>query len=61
MELRDRLAEVAANGAPAQSQRANALLEELQVDGLDHTSRAEAQQLIDAYLHDPYLTKNAGD
>jgi len=61
MELRDRLAEVAAKGAPAQSHRATALLEKLQASGLDHSSQAEARQLIDAYLHDPYLTKNAGD
>ena len=61
MELRDRLAEVAAKGAQAQCQRATALLEELQVNGLDPSSQTEAQQLIDAYLNDPYLTKNAGD
>ena len=61
MELRDRLAEVATKGAPAQSQRATSLLEKLNETGLDHPSKAEAQQLIDAYLHDPYLTKNAGD
>lgn len=61
MDLRDRLAEVAAKGAPAQSHRATELLEKLQVAGLDNSSRAEARQLIDAYLHDPYLTKNVGD
>lgn len=61
MELRDRLAEVAAKGAPAQSHRAVALLERLKAAELDDSSKTEAQQLIDAYLHDPYLTKNAGD
>lgn len=48
-------------GARAQAQRAVELLELLEVDGENPVAIAEADALLDAYLHDPYLTKNAGD
>ena len=47
--------------ARAQAERANELLAVLQVDALDPAATTEADALIEAYLHDPYLTKNAGD
>ena len=56
MELRDRLAEVADCGAPAQAAHARSLLTRL-VDNDDATTEQEARELIDAYLHDPYLTR----
>ncbi|MGA1146220.1 MAG: hypothetical protein ACO3YU_04405 [Candidatus Nanopelagicales bacterium] len=55
------LREVQEKGARAQAERANELLAVLQVDALDPAATAEADALIEAYLHDPYLTKNAGD
>ena len=57
----DRLAallEVRENGAQAQAERANQLLAVLQVDALDPAATTEADALIEAYLHDPYLTKD---
>jgi len=57
VELRDRLTEVAERGAPAQAERAHALLTQL-TDGDDATVEHEARELIDAYLHDPYLTRS---
>lgn len=56
MELRDRLTEVAERGAPAQAERAHALLMQL-TDRDKATAEQEARELIDAYLHDPYLTR----
>ena len=55
------LREVQEKGAQAQAARANELLAVLQVDALDPAATTEADALIEAYLHDPYLTKNAGD
>jgi hypothetical protein len=55
------LREVQDKGARAQAQRAVELLELLEVDGENPVAIAEADALLDAYLHDPYLTKNAGD
>jgi hypothetical protein len=56
MELRDRLAEVVDRGAPAQAVHARTLLAKL-ADNDDATTEQEARELIDAYLHDPYLTR----
>lgn len=61
MELRDRLNEVEAKGAPAQATRAAELLAQLTRHPDDQSALDEADALIDAYLHDPYLTKNEGD
>ena len=57
----DRLREVQEKGALAQAQRASELLAVLKFGGEDPALTAEADALIEAYLHDPYLTKNAGD
>ena len=57
MELRDRLTEVADRGAPAQAAHAQALLTKL-ADKDDAATEQEARELIDAYLHDPYLTRS---
>lgn len=56
-----RLREVQDKGARAQAQRAVELLQLLEVDAENPVVIAEADALLDAYLHDPYLTKNAGD
>jgi hypothetical protein len=57
MDSRDRLEEVAARGAHAQSAKARELLSRLATDPQDTSVPAEADALFDAYLHDPYLTK----
>jgi hypothetical protein len=57
MDSRDRLEEVAARGAPAQSAKARELLSRLATDPQDLSAPAETDALFDAYLHDPYLTK----
>jgi hypothetical protein len=56
MELWDRLTEVADRGAPAQATHARALLTRL-ADNDDASTEQEARELIDAYLHDPYLSR----
>ena len=45
-------------GAPAQAQRAGELITALHKDAEDFQSATEADELIEAYLHDPYLTRN---
>jgi len=61
MQRLAQLREVQDKGAPAQAQRAGELLAVLDMDAADPESIVEADALIDAYLHDPYLTKNEGD
>lgn len=59
------LAEIQRVGARAQALRASELLQTLTRAEDDEDSVeeavAEADALIEAYLHDPYLTKNDGD
>ena len=55
------LQEVCDKGAPAQAKRASELLTTLQTDPQNGSAVVEADALIEAYLHDPYLTKNPGD
>ena len=57
MDLREQLAQVVASAAPAQSERAQQLLNALDSGPWDDATEAAARELIDAYLHDPYLTK----
>ncbi len=57
MDLRGQLAQVVASAAPAQSERAQQLLDALDSGPWDDATEAAARELIDAYLHDPYLTK----
>lgn len=57
MEARDRLEEVARKGAPAQATKARELLARIAGDPTDSSAIAETDALVDAYLHDPYLTK----
>jgi len=57
MDRLARLEEVKAMGAAAQSQRAGELICRLESDDLDPDAIMEADALIEAYLHDPYLTK----
>ena len=52
------LHEVREKGAPAQARRAGELLAALESDPDDAPSMTEADELIEAYLHDPYLTRN---
>ena len=57
MDLRGQLAHVLASAAPAHSERAQQLLNALDSGPWDDATEAAARELIDAYLHDPYLTK----
>jgi hypothetical protein len=57
MDLRGQLAQVVRSAAPAQSQRAQQFLDALDSGPWDDSTEAAARELIDAYLHDPYLTK----
>ena len=57
MDLRGRLAQVVNSAAPAQSERAQQFLDALDGGPWDDSTEAAARELIDAYLHDPYLTK----
>ena len=56
MDRRARLVEVQDMGAAAQSQRATELIGRLESDDQDSDAIIEADALIEAYLHDPYLT-----
>lgn len=55
--LRDELAQIAARGAPAQQREASRLVDVLAETPDDAVALAAARQLIDAYLHDPYLER----
>ena len=57
MDLRGQLAQVVNSAAPAQSERARQFLDALDGGPWDDSTEAAARELIDAYLHDPYLTK----
>jgi len=57
MEARDRLEEVVKRGAPAQAAKARELLDRMAGDPTDSSAITETDALVDAYLHDPYLTK----
>ena len=57
MDLRGQLAQVVSSAAPAQSERAQQFLDSLDSGPWDDATEAAARELIDAYLHDPYLTK----
>jgi len=61
MDVRSQLSQVIERGAPAQADMATALLERLSADPNEPTALVQAQNLIDAFLHDPYLTKNVDD
>lgn len=58
MELTDQLREVQRNGAVAQAERANELLMQIAANPNDVKLEVAASSLYDAYLNDPYLTKN---
>lgn len=57
VDLREQLTQVVTSAAPAQSERAQQLLDALGGGPWDNSTEAAARELIDAYLHDPYLTK----
>ncbi len=57
MDLREQLGQVVSSAAPAQSERAQQFLEALDGGPWDDSTETAARELIDAYLHDPYLTK----
>ena len=57
MDLRGQLGQVVSSAAPAQSDRARQFLDALDGGPWDDSTEAAARELIDAYLHDPYLTK----
>jgi hypothetical protein len=58
MDLRARLVEIADRGGSAQAEQACKLLESLDDQPAPEVVTAKANDLIEAYLHDPYLTKN---
>ena len=55
--LNETLALVAQRGAPAQQAEALRLISALAVTPDDAEELQAARQLVDAYLHDPYLDK----
>ena len=57
MDLREQLRQVVTSAAPAQSERAQQILDALDSGPWDDATEAAARELIDAYLHGPYLTK----
>jgi hypothetical protein len=48
---------VAQAGAPAQRHEATRLIEVLSREPADEVARETAMQLVDAFLHDPYLER----
>jgi hypothetical protein len=58
MEAKDQLREVQRNGAVAQAERAGELLTQIMANPNDPQLEVEAYVLYDAYLNDPYLTRN---
>ncbi len=58
MDIRAALSEVVQSGAPAQQELAQRLLA---TDLTDAETVRTATELIDAFQHDPYLTRNPGD
>lgn len=62
MDLHTQLSEVVTQGPPAQAERARDLLRQLDAsDEVPAELVDEIQLLYDAYLHDPYLTRNPRD
>lgn len=57
--LAQRLTEVAERGAPAQQAHARALLARLDDGPATPDLAAEAELLIDAFQHDPYLWRQS--
>jgi len=53
------LREIADRGGAEQARAARKLIDQLAADAPG--AQAAAQQLVDAYLNDPYLTRNPGD
>jgi hypothetical protein len=51
------LQEIVDRGQPAHAAEASALLARLAADPVDAAALADADALVDAYLHDPYLTR----
>jgi hypothetical protein len=54
----DQLLEVKRNGAVAQAERASELLTQITANPNDPQLKVETSALYDAYLNDPYLTRN---
>jgi hypothetical protein len=54
----DQLHEVQRNGAVAQAERASELLIQITANPNDPELEVEVSVLYDAYLNDPYLTRN---
>ena len=57
VDLREQLTQVVTSAAPAESERAQQLLDQLDGGPWGTSTEAAARELIDAYLHDPHLTK----
>jgi hypothetical protein len=52
---------IAQQGSPAHIAEAHRLATVLQANPLDQIAIAEAEALFEAFLHEPYLTRNSGD
>jgi hypothetical protein len=55
------LRQVVDHGGPAQAARARELLAELEQHPADPDLLRAAAALVDAYLHDPYLTRRPAE
>jgi len=55
--VEEALRDVVAHGAPAQVAQARRLLELLEADPHDPGAAADRDALVNAYLHDPHLTR----
>lgn len=60
MDLRTRLTEIIEKGGAQQADHARTLLQRLDRSGDESALADEAAVLYDAYLHDPYLTRQDG-
>lgn len=55
--MRDELAQILENGAPAMADQARELLTKMETTTPDLRTWEAAAQLIESYLHDPHLTR----
>jgi hypothetical protein len=59
--MEQQLREVIANGQPAHADEARRLLDRLSADPGDEAAAHAAAALVEAYLHDPHLTRYPSD
>jgi hypothetical protein len=59
--MRALLHQIIEHGQPAAAAQAKQLLSRIEADPDDADARADAEALVDAYLHDPHLTRYPPD